>query len=338
LNGNRIIDVDVHVDVRKPRSVSISGGFSPSEGIRGTIGLAHNNLYKRNLRAGGKLRIGTRGNLYELTLIEPWFIGRTIGTFRLFEDNLEEHDDTRARGVTTSLAKRLGAFSNFGVQYKYQELRQRLDESTEEFTTVSSVGVSFHRDNRDSFLDPKQGWLNEFGAEYAGGFIRGRTSFFKFTADNRVYQPIPKLLFARNMVFASSLRLGFAQGLRSNRERSIASFERFWAGGSTTVRGYKERSLGPVDAFRNRRGNVMFIFNTELRFPIYNIVGGVVFFDAGNVWDKPAEITKVAPLLESAVGVGVRVFTPLGPARIDYGFPLVKGRSPEFYVELGHAF
>jgi len=327
----RVVDIDVYVDVRKPRSISVSGGYSRSEGIRGTIGFTHYNLFKRNTRMGGKLRVGTRGNLYEFILIEPWLIGPTIGTLRFFEDNLEEQDDTRARGGTANLARRLGLFSNLGFQYKLQELRQKLD-SSETHTTVSSLGMSFHRDNRLNFLDPRDGWLNEFAIEYAGGFLGGKTSFTKFTADNRLYRQIG------GMVFAGALRLGYAQGLRSNRKRAIASFERFRAGGSTTVRGYKERSLGPVDESGNHRGDVRLILNTELRFPIYKRVGGVLFFDAGNVWNDLSGIKDASPLLHSSVGIGVRVNTPLGPARIDYGFPLVTGNSWRVYFELGHAF
>ncbi|MCZ6678433.1 MAG: BamA/TamA family outer membrane protein, partial [Candidatus Poribacteria bacterium] len=218
------IDVDVLVEGRKLRSGGIGGGYSPSEGIRGTVEFTHKNLYKRNMRLGTKFRIGTLGNLYELTLIEPWlklpliqrFIGHTIGTFRLFEDNLEEQDDTRARGGTVNLAKRLGPFSNLALQYKYQELRQKRPELPEIHTTVSSLGISLHRDNRDHFLNPQEGWLNEISVEYAGGFLGGQTSFFKITTDHRYYRQL-----GGEVVLASAIRLGFEEGLRGNRAREI---------------------------------------------------------------------------------------------------------------------
>ena len=350
-NEKTVINVNVHVDVRKARSVSVSGGYSPSEGIRGTVGMTHYNILKRNIRVGGRVQLGTKGNLGEVTWIEPWIkpplIGQMMGTFRLFRDNLVEHDDTHAIGGTANLAKRLGLRSNFAVQYKYQELRQKLEDS-DNLTTVSSIGASFHQDHRDSFLDPHNGRLNEFAVEYAGGFMRGQESFSKFTSDNRYYRELPKIGgFVHNIVYAGALRLGYAKGLRSNRERSIASFERFWAGGSTTVRGYEERTLGPenemtprsADGSSNeRRGDVLLILNAELRIPIYRRVGAVLFIDTGNVWNNLSELNKNAPFLHSAVGIGIRIATPLGPARIDYGIPLVKGRSHEPYFGLGHAF
>ena len=271
VENTEIIDVDVSVVVKKPGAISVSGGYISSEGIRGTLGLAHNNLFKRNMKISGKVSRGTRGNLYEITLIEPWFklapldklIGPTIGTFRLFNDNLEEYEDIRARGGTANLAKRLGRFSNLALQYKSQDLRDREDPPKIQ-TTVSSLGIEFHRDSRDHFLNPKKGWFNEVAIEYAGGFLRGKTSFFKFTTDHRYYWQ-----FRGNTVLASAIRFGYEKGLRGNRQREIISFERFYAGGSNTVRGYPERGLGPEDEFGNHRGDVLFILNTELRFPIY---------------------------------------------------------------------
>lgn len=338
VENTEIIDVYVNVAVKKPGAISVSGGYISSEGIRGTLGIAYNNLFKRNMKIGGKVSRGTRGNLYEITLTEPWFklapldklIGPTIGTFRLFNDNLEEYEDIRARGGTANLAKRLGRFSNLALQYKSQDLRDREDPPKIQ-TTVSSLGIEFHRDNRDHFLNPKNGWFNEVAIEYAGGFLRGETSFFKFTTDHRYYWQ-----FWGNTVLASAIRFGYEKGLRGNREREIVSFERFYAGGSNTVRGYPERGLGPEDEFGNHRGDVLFILNTELRFPIYKFIGGAVFLDTGNVWNKFVDIQEVLPRV--AAGSGVRLDTPLGPARVDIGVPVMREFKPVFYVQFGQAF
>ena len=338
VENTEIIHVDVSAAAKKPGAISVSGGYISSEGIRGTLGLAHNNLFKRNMKISGKISRGTRGNLYEITLIEPWFklapidklIGPTIGTFRLFNDNLEEYEDIRARGGTANLAKRLGQFSNIAVQYKSQDLRDH-DDPPKVQTTVSSLGIEFHRDSRDNFLNPKNGLFNEGAIEYAGGFLRGQTSFFKFTTDHRYYWQ-----FWGDVVLASAIRLGYEKGLRGNREREIISFERFYAGGSNTVRGYPERGLGPEDEFGNHRGDVLFILNMELRFPIYSFIGGAVFLDTGNVWNKFADTQEVLPRV--AIGSGVRLDTPLGPARVDMGVPVMREFKPIFYLQLGQAF
>ena len=336
--NTEIIDVNVGVEVKQPGSISVSGGYISSEGIRGTVELAHNNLFKRNMKISSKVSRGTRGNLYEIALIEPWFklapldklIGPTIGTFRLFNDNLEEYENIRAQGGTAKLAKRLGKFSNLALQYKSQDLRDR-DDPPKIQTTVSSLGIEFHRDSRDHFLNPKNGWLNEVAIEYAGGFLRGKTSFLKFTTDHRYYRQL-----WGDSVLASAIRLGYEKGLRGNREREIISFERFYAGGSNTVRGYPERGLGPEDEFGNHRGDVLFILNTEFRFPIYSFIGGALFVDTGNVWNKFSDIQEILPRV--AMGSGLRLDTPLGPARVDIGVPVMREFKPLLYVQLGQAF
>jgi len=343
-----IQDVNLSVDEKKTRGVSLSGGYNPLDRLRATVELVDYNLYGRNLRAGVKVRISRRGNLYEATLVEPWFIGKTIGTFRLFEDNLEERESVRARGGTINLAKRTTSlYSNLALQYKYQELQYQtewenvvkptmpsnLDKIEATGTTVSSLGVSFRRDNRDRFLDPENGWLNELAVEYAGGFIGGKTSFIKLTTDHRYFRKI------YGLVLANAVRAGYTEGLRSNRENPIISFERFYAGGSTTVRGYAERSLGPADT---QRGDAMLVLNSELRFPIYKPVNGTFFFDAGNVWDRLPDVSKIP--LRIAIGIGLRVDTPLGPVRFDYAYPFATTESLDTrpqtrtYLELGQAF
>ena len=339
IDQKEILDINVRVEERKPGSISLSGGYNPSSEIfsfksmRGTFGLNYNNLYGRNLRVSTRARFGTEGNLYETIFIEPWLVGNTIGTFRVFEDNLQEISDiTRARGGIASLIKRLGINNKFSVQYKYQELRQRKRELG---TTVSSFGLSFHRDNRNHLFNPRNGQLNEFMIEYAGGLLSGATSFIKVTTDHRFYGDVA------DVIFANAIRLGFEKGLRN--QVRLPSFERFRIGGATTVRGYDEMSLGPLDEFGNHRGDVMFVFNTELRFPVYKLVGAAIFFDLGNVWDEPRTLNGLIKDIRmnqpwSALGFGLRIDTALGPARLDYGIPIDQNVDGKLHLALGHAF
>ena len=339
IDQKEILDVNVRVEERKPGSISLSGGYNPSsemfsfKSVRGTFGLNYNNLYGRNLRVSTRARFGTEGNLYETIFIEPWLVGNTIGTFRVFEDNLQEISDiTRARGGIASLIKRLGGNNKLSVQYKYQELHQKKRELG---TTVSSFGLSFHRDSRDHFFSPRDGQLNEFMIEYAGGLLSGKTSFVKVTTDHRFYGNVA------DVVFASAIRLGFEKGLRN--QVRLPSFERFRVGGATTVRGYAEMSLGPLDESGDHRGDVMFVFNTELRFPIYNLVGAAIFFDLGDIWNEPETISDLIKNIRanqpwSAIGLGLRIDTALGPARLDYGIPIDQDLDGKFHLALGHTF
>ena len=105
----------------------------------------------------GKIRISSRGNCKKLRSLNR-LIGQTIGTFRLFEDNLEEREDVRARGFTTNLAKRINPNSNL-VLYrntKNYNIVEKLMKNKVLSTTTCSLGVSFRRDNRDDFSTLKR--------------------------------------------------------------------------------------------------------------------------------------------------------------------------------------
>jgi translocation and assembly module TamA len=130
--------------------------------------------------------------------------------------------------------------------------------------------------------------------------------------------------------------VGSAQGAS---EFALPPDQRFYAGGSATVRGYKYQSVGPQFADGNPVGGTSIDAATiELRQRVWGPVGAAVFADAAQV------STGSAPFggrLEEGVGVGVRYYTPLGPVRVDVAVPLTRqpdGDSFELYLGLGQAF
>ncbi|RKU14697.1 hypothetical protein C6503_14820 [Candidatus Poribacteria bacterium] len=348
-------DVLVTVDKQQPRTYSYGGGYSFAEGWYGTLELTHSNfLFKRNIRGSFRSRLGWRdelGYLVDARLTEPWLIGRTRGTLQVSAKKLERDDNVRALQGSFILSRKLGGSHHLDLRYSYRDLNQpvppmgqgtppeiRLPEEQNPFsTTVSSLRFSWTYDGRVRYLNPIGGMFNEITLEYAGGLLQGETSFIKTTTDTRYYQ---KLI--GSLVLATAVRCGITTGLRSNRRAELISFERFWAGGSTTVRGYAERSLGPEHSAGIHRGDVQFIFNTELRFPIYSVVRGAFFFDAGNVWDSLADIERSLTRLPSAVGAGLYLDFGAFTFGLDYAIPLVSvPSSPDTrraHIRLGSTF
>lgn len=352
----RTYDVLVTVEKQqKPRTFSYGGGYSFAEGWNGTLELTNSNfLFKRNIRGSFRSRLGWRdelGYLVDARLTEPWLIGRTRGTLQLSAKKLEIDDNVRALQGSFILSRKLGESHRLDLRYSYRDLNQpvpsmvqgtppelRLPEEQNPFsTTVSSLRFSWTYDGRVRYLNPIGGMFNEMTLEYAGGLLQGETSFIKTTTDTRYYQ---KLI--GDFVLATAVRCGVTTGLRSNRSAELISFERFWAGGSTTVRGYAERSLGPEDIIGTYRGDVQFIFNTELRFPIYSVVRGAFFFDAGNVWRSLTDIERSLARLPSAVGAGLHLDFGAFTVGLDYAFPLVSvPSSPDTrraHLRLGSTF
>ncbi|MEK7753525.1 MAG: BamA/TamA family outer membrane protein, partial [Acidobacteriota bacterium] len=132
-------------------------------------------------------------------------------------------------------------------------------------------------------------------------------------------------------------RLGLAGGLGG---QELIRTERFFAGGGTTLRGFKQNSLGPVDFLGDPAGgNAVFILNNELRFPAASIFDGVGFVDLGNTYSRVSDF-RLADLRKTA-GAGLRVRTPYFLLRLDYGFKLDRrpGESRgAFFFSIGQAF
>ena len=329
-------DVLITVEKQAPRTYRYGGGYSFAEGWRGSLELTDSNfLFKRNIQGSFLSRLGWRdelGYLIDARLTEPWLIGRTRGTLQVSAKKLEVDDNVRALQGSFILSRKLGESYHLDLRYSYRDLNQPVPAMTQQAsteiglpkeqnpfnTTVSSLRFSWTYDSLVQHLNPIGGMLNEVTLEYAGGLLQGETSFIKTTTDTQYYQTL-----IGDFVLATAVRFGVTTGLRSNRRAELISFERFWAGGSTTVRGYAERSLGPEHIAGIHRGDVQFIFNTELRFPIYSIVRGAFFFDAGNVWDSLADIESSLARLPSAVGAGIYLDFGALTVGVDYAIPLV---------------
>ena len=352
----------IRVERQETKTYRIGGGYSFAEGPRLTGELTDSNfLIKRNIRGRLLGRVGGRdelGYLANATLTKPWLIGRTQGSLQLSGRKLEIDDYVRALQGSFILSRRLSESNHIDLRYSYRNLSQPvlplvldgaadppLIEANDPFqTTVSSLRLSWTYDRRVRYLNPTGGMLNALTVEYAGGLLQGETSFIKTTTDTRYYQkivvPFLETGLDPGLVLATAARLGVTSGLRSSRRAELISFERFWAGGSTTVRGYAERSLGPADSTGIHRGDVQFIFNTELRFPIYNVIRGALFFDAGNVWGSVEDVDMLE-LLPSSVGAGIYVDLGALTGGVDYAIPLVSVPTADtnrVHLRLGSTF
>jgi outer membrane protein assembly factor BamA len=173
------------------------------------------------------------------------------------------------------------------------------------------VGTSAF-DSRDNPLNAGRGTLASWSVEYAPETL-GSTSGVRFVKSlAQLYHLRPW----QGTVLASAARVGLARGLGGV---DLIPTEKFLAGGARTVRGVAEDSLGPVsDIFGDVvGGNAVVLFNQEVRVPVFRWLGGVVFTDVGNVFATPGQIS-LSDLVGSS-GAGLRLSTPFGQLRVDYG-------------------
>jgi outer membrane protein assembly factor BamA len=176
------------------------------------------------------------------------------------------------------------------------------------------------RDSRDNIFVPQKGSYSFVGLDYVGGILKGDFSYLKAQFSWSRY----KILIGQN-ILANRIWLGwlddrFKSGLS-------ARVDRFNIGGSTTIRGYNEKGLGPVFtsedlAGKPAGGRYLIITNLELRRPLFWRFGGTVFLDAGNTYARIKEITPLS--IRFSAGMGLQFFTPIGPIRFDYAMRLKK--------------
>jgi outer membrane protein assembly complex protein YaeT len=187
-------------------------------------------------------------------------------------------------------------------------------------------------DRRSNPLDPIGGWFTSATFELSRPGIGSDLSFLKSFLQYFHFMPI-----GEGTVLASAVRLGLA---RTFEDEELIPSERFFAGGATTVRGYREDDLGPRSIFGDAEGGrAMLILNAEARFPLYRWIRGVGFADMGNVYPMVGDISFSELLV--GLGGGLRFETPIGLLRFDLAAPVNRRPfDPKWRVHfgLGHSF
>jgi outer membrane protein insertion porin family len=303
-------------------SVNMHAGFSSSQDFRGGMEATHINLWGTGRRASGKYQIGTEGSSYELNYAEPRFLTtRALGLADVYRRSERDYNETRTGG-SVKISHRLHRENTliYGYRYDFVEYEVGGDERT---AKIGSIETTFEREGRDNPLNPKRGWFHSLTLEYANPLLRAEETFAKLTMNSIHHSRLP-----RDSVLAIGGRAGYAWGLGGTELVLIP--EQFHMRDYMTPRGYKWDE--------EDTGSLMFNVSMEVRFPIYKRIGAAAFFDSGCVCNKLSDFDIRS--MKSSVGLGLRLITPIGPLRLDYGYP-VRGNGKRNYwphVAFGHAF
>jgi outer membrane protein insertion porin family len=360
-------DVLVRVEEGDVRKVTYGFGYDTEDGPGGLGSYTHGNLFGRAWSATADARVRQNRQQYRLLVDQPYFPGIglpvTYSIFRLEEDR--ETFELTKWGTRVDLVNTVGR-TRLALGYDYRLVENRLkadlppdagaeDVRREDQTLrISSLVPNLQVDRRDDPLDPSRGWHSVVQLQVSFPFLNAEADFVKLFA-----QQTQVLSLGRAGVVAASARLGGIEPLGTldlddllvpgelpNAEVFIA--ERFFAGGASTNRGYERDRLGLPDRtlFADAAGrlvpaggNGLFLLNLDYRFPIAGAVGGEVFFDTGNVWADWRDLRWRD--LRSGAGVGVRYLSPIGPVRLEIGWPLDRLADDDRYVvflSLGNAF
>jgi outer membrane protein insertion porin family len=190
-----------------------------------------------------------------------------------------------------------------------------------------SLGLTQTFDFRDSPTNPRSGWVLDGSASFSES-VNGSSSFARFTGRYSTYFSFGKTLLALG------IRLGYMSALQG--AAGVPIDERFFNGGSTTVRSFYETDLSPKDADNHPIGGLArSIFNVEYDVPVYGDLVAAAFVDAGGTGDTPFDN------FATGVGGGVRYNLPVGPVRVDYAVNPAPRKNQSFGVlslSFGFAF
>jgi outer membrane protein insertion porin family len=327
--GHRDLTFEVEED--RTGSFNFGAGFSSNDSFIGQIQITQNNFDLFNppnfTGAGQKfniaLRPGTVLSEYQLGLLDPYFMGYPFaaGFDVYFVDREYDDYDQRYYGAGVRLGKKITDFSNIGLNYNIvsydisdididapQTIRDEEGERTK-----SSLSLTFSNDTRDSFLDPTTGHKYTTEIELAGGPLGAETDFVKLEGGARYYRPL-----ITKWVLMARLEVGVAEEYGDS--DFVPLFDRFFAGGSSSVRGYDYREVGPRVNGDPVGGKAKLEGSFEISYPLIDIIKGFLFFDYGQVWEEVEDFGQSK--INTSVGLGVGMRTPVGPIRLDYGYPL----------------
>jgi len=344
LPGSNKNDVIMEIDVaeQKTGSITIGAGYSDSDGLVGILGLSETNLRGTGDKASINWEFGgTTDSLwnYIFSYTRPWINdhGDSLG-FSIFNREADYDDyDQKGNSVAEYYKRTKGANITYGrVRSEYVSDYITLESKTTDYAKYISgydyndysgyLSKNFGRtnsltwshvfDNRDNVYDPTRGKRLSFAGSIAGHGLGGDFDFYKFTAESRTYYKV-----GHAQVIAVRLMGGVGFG-------DMPYDDLFSLGGADTLRGYED------DEFRGSR---FYEATIEYRFPMAKKVQGVLFTDAGNAWGGTDQMFWYEDnnKLHYSGGVGVRITTPIGPIRLDYGYGEEGGK---FHFSFGGKF
>ena len=286
---------------------------------------------------------------FNLRFVEPWILGkRILGDLDFYYEpgvkSIIQPYRIESYGGDLNFTKEVSPFTKVWLTPSFQWVNIYDVSPEEEEEIKREQGINVRRklillgenDTRDNFFMPLNGSLTRFHSELVGGLMGGDNHFFKIIVDWNRYLRLGRP--GKLNVMATRIKLGYVEKLKA--EEYVPTFDRFYMGGASTIRGYPENNLGPKDSKgKPKGGRVMILGNLEWRRALVWKFGYTLFVDAGNLWFEPQHMSLES--VRMTAGLGIQFFTPIRPLRLDYAHRVIRKDDPEggrFHLSILYAF
>ena len=324
INSDSTITLDIRLRELQRRELEFEFGFNQLPSNQGDLpvsainilGTMHRgNIFNSGIKLSFKTEYGFSysnfnkflRSYYELGLYAPWFIKTRIPfRFKVYSENILFNALTlgdQKLGIVTYI-------ESYRSSNPYLSVGLITDFFQSNSSNRRTIYASYVKHNIDNFMQPNNGYYISVNPRLNGDFLGGAYDYLKNDFEFKIF----KVLFG-NIISATRCKIGHIHVLNSSK---IPDFDKFFLGGSSSLRGW----LSTSDYNGEVGGTSRVLFNTELRVPIYKIIGLEFFCDAGSL-DAQYKNNN----LDWNVGWGITVLSALGPARVDFAFKEGAGKS-----------
>ncbi|MCG6552720.1 MAG: outer membrane protein assembly factor BamA [Candidatus Magnetominusculus sp. LBB02] len=348
-SGDGVKDIVFDVSEADAGTIDYGIGYGDYEKLRGFFEVKYINLQGMDRQIAFKSRLSQVSRNLSLTYDEPWFLGYKLpfNATLLYERKEQRNIDSgevlyrtekysSSVGVGMNFTEKLKGVLSYEVSFTNTwDVQPDAVLTTEDTGTlvISSIVPSLIYDSRDNPFNPTSGILTGTTLKVASKALFSQANFAKLSGYVNYYHGLSK-----GLILAMSLKTGVGQGWANTVDMPI--IERFFLGGSTTVRGYSQDGLGPKGSSGDPTGgNAYLMGSSEMRISVIDNFGVVTFLDCGDVWPKISDYSLSG--LKYTTGMGLRYMTAAGPIRLDYGYKLnraVNEGTGRFYFSIGQAF
>lgn len=337
-----IIPVKLNLVEAKRLRTTFGIGYGKDEKIRGMLELTLLGF----LKGSGRLNFEAKRSAIEkfkfkLNYTHPEFLLEDaylrLNTYVLKVNEIPYNENSIGVniGILGNISKKFFSSINYGLESIkldigsiaiQQDSSQLLDNYNK-----SSISLMVGFRNAEPYNSPETGFNISLGNTYSGIGMGSPYRFFKSIIDLRNYNSLYNELVVGIKISAGNIK-------SFNSPEFIPVEERFYLGGSSSIRGWKRLELGLPDINGKPKGGNSFMQGSvEFRYPVLEEIYGVFFIDFGNVWEQM--LTYKLNELQYAAGVGVRYSTPIGPLRLDLARPIFNTNNKfQFWFSIGHAF